>query len=366
LLSHELGQGGTDRVGAHLARGFAEAGFTVELIVLFGSAPAAESTLGLVGPNVAVRVLEAGRGSRHLDRLVVLPRLVARLREIAPDVVFSTGNNMNLATALAFHRARLDGARLVLKTTNPLIRPKDGPARRFVRRIRYGRAFDRADAVLTLSEAEAEMLCRTFPKAASRIAPVINPYVTPAMLDLPREPDREREVILSIGRLAPQKRFDMLIRAFAQVREPKARLVILGEGPQRRSLEALVHELGLRDRVSMPGYTPDVGPWLAGARLFALSSRYEGLPAVVLEAMAANCPVVTTDCFLSARTLVGEAEGCAVVPDPTPAALARAIEGVWSGDRPSTLRAVAERFTVEEGIRSHVDLLDDLLRPKTQ
>lgn len=140
--------------------------------------------------------------------------------------------------------------------------------------------------------------------------------------------------------------------------------MILGEGPDRPSLEALVRELGLGDRVAMPGYAPDVTAWLRRARLFVLSSRHEGLPAVVLEAMASECPVLTTNCFLSARTLVGEAEGCAVIADPVAESLARAIEACWVGERPSTLSKVAQRFSIANGVQSHVDAIREaLVRP---
>lgn len=359
---HELGQGGTDRVCAHLARGFAEAGFAVELIVLFGGAPTADAMLSLIGHGVTVRALNERRGSRHVDRLIVLPRLVAQLRASAPDVVMSTGNNMNWTTALAFQLARLGSARLVLKITNPVIRAKDGLLRRAYRRRRYAHAFGLADAVLTLCNRGAEQLARAFPDSAARFRPVINPYVTPAMLAPCNDAGCERDAILAIGRLAPQKRFDLLIRAFAEVREPGARLVILGEGPDRPSLEMLVRDLSLDGRVTMPGYVPDVGPWLRRARLFALSSRYEGLPAVVLEAMASGCPVVATDCFLSARTLVGGAEGCAVVTEAEPAAFARAIERCWSSSSSPGLPGIAERYSLSEGVRSHVEAVRRILQ----
>ncbi|WP_165374865.1 glycosyltransferase [Sphingomonas montana] len=358
---HEFGQGGTDRVCTHLARGCVDAGYAVELLVLFGRAPAAADMLALVGPDVTVRVLNQGRGSRHVGRLYVLRRFVARLRAVAPDVVVSTGNNMNWVTALAFRLARVDRSRLVLKITNPVLRPKDGPVRRLYRHMRYRRAFDKAAAILTLSDAETALLRRTFPGSAGRIQTVINPYVTPSMLSASDRGSGERDLILSIGRLAAQKRYDLLIRAFGEARIPGARLVILGEGPDRGALQALVRELDLAERVSLPGYQPQVEPWLRRARVFALSSRYEGLPAVVLEAMAANCPVVTTDCFLSARSLVGDAEGCAVVPDPIPSAFARAMESAWFQHPPSTLASVAGRYSIEKGAASHVASIGALL-----
>src|SRR6185503_9029583 len=100
-----------------------------------------------------------------------------------------------------------------------------------------------------------------------------------------------------------------------------ARLTILGDGPLRHSLEALARSLGIADRVDTPGYG-DVLPRLRQADLFVLSSDYEGLPAVVLEALASGVPVVTSDSFLAAREMLEGAPGCAVVPIRDPDALA--------------------------------------------
>jgi glycosyltransferase involved in cell wall biosynthesis len=131
-------------------------------------------------------------------------------------------------------------------------------------------------------------------------------------------------------------------------------LCIVGEGPDRASLEALVSELGLGNRVEMPGYTTDVGSWLARADAFVLSSVFEGLPAVVLEAMAFNCPVVSTDCFAAARELVGNAEQCHVVPSGDAEMLAARIDEVLAGrSRPTGLRQIAERYSIAAGVESH-------------
>jgi glycosyltransferase involved in cell wall biosynthesis len=159
---------------------------------------------------------------------------------------------------------------------------------------------------------------------------------------------------IAVGRLDRQKRFDLLLRAWARVRFPGAQLRIIGEGPERAALEALIRELGLENRVEMPGYSTDVSSWFAKADVFALSSDFEGLPQVVLQAMAFNCPVVSTDCFSAARELVGNAEGCHVVPRGDFAMLAARIdEALARRSRPTTLRQIAERYSLSAGVESH-------------
>ena len=154
-----------------------------------------------------------------------------------------------------------------------------------------------------------------------------------------------------------QKRFDLLIRAFARVQRTDARLIILGDGSDRKRLEQLVRSLGLTARVTLPGYVSDVAGWLKRANLFILPSRYEGLPAVALEAMAANCPVLSTDCFASARALLRMAPGCGIIEKADPLNLAQLIDSRLEGERPTTLRAIAQGHSVTGGIADHVKAL---------
>lgn len=360
LTVHVLGQGGTDRVCAHLARGFAEAGYNTEVLVLATGGQATAALLPLFGPNVLLTFLGARGRSRGSDIMRRFPALVRHLARSRPDIVLSTGNNMNWVTALAVRVAGI-GARLALKTTNPIARPKDSRLKVAIRHFGYARAFAMADTVLTLSDAETRQLCAAFPRQADRFRTVANPYITSAMLADshaprgPRGPRGPARLVLGIGRLEPQKQFDLLLEAFARLDDPAARLTILGEGPDRLVLERQIAALGIGDRVTMPGFVTDIAAWLARADLFVLSSRYEGLPAVVIEAMAANCPVVTTDCFAAARELVADAEGCAVVDGGHPDALARAMAASLAAPRPATLDTVARRYSVDTAIRDHID-----------
>lgn len=357
LILHKFSRGGSDRVAAYLARGFVAAGMEVELVVFCRGGEVEGLLSELVGNDIPIRYLGKTWGPRPLELAAGLPALVRHLRREAPDVVISTANNTSLVSAFGVRLAGLARARLFLKTTNPIATSRHTGLIRAIRRWSYRVIFGWTDAVWTLSEAESEEMRVAFPAFAGLFHAVANPYVTPAMLARPegaraRGPDK---TVICVARLTAQKRLDRLIAAFAHVRDRDARLLILGEGEDRPQLEAQIDRLGIGDRVSMPGYAADVARALNQADLFVLTSDYEGLPAAVLESMAADCPVMVTDCFPGARDLIAQGEGCAIIEDTAPQALAAQIDEALSRPRPTGLRAVAERYSIASGVRSHVE-----------
>jgi len=358
LVLHKFSRGGSDRVAAYLARGFSKAGFPVELVVFARGVEVEHFLLDLLG-DIPVRFI-GGRATRFrvLDLLAGLPAFVRYLRRQRPGVIVSTANNTALISAVGRALAGLRDARLVLKTTNPIASSRH---RGLVRRLRlwsYRQVFRTTDEVWTLSEEESAEMAAEFPAFAHIFHAVAQPYVTDAMIKSP-VPARKAAgpLILSIARMTRQKRLDRLLRAFAHVQDKDARLLILGEGEDRSDLEALSRELGIAQRVTMPGYLPDVARALHEADLFVLTSEYEGLPAAVLEAMAANCPVLSTSCFPSAGSLIGETEGCAIIDSIEPQALARQIDFMLKLPRPTSLVDVASRYSVPNGMAGHVEAL---------
>ena len=361
LVLHKFSRGGSDRVAAYLANGFRDAGMDVELTVLCRGGEVEHHLAELAG-DIPLIYLGRASGSRAWDLVRTFPALVQHLRRLGPDAVISTANNTALATAVAAKLAGLARTRLLLKTTNPIASSRHRGLAKALRRWSYARIFRWTDEVWTLSADESEEMRQAFPRFAPIFRDVRNPYVTPAMLAPARPAARPSgKTVVSIARLTAQKRLDRLIAAFAELRDPSARLLILGEGEDRAALERQAAELGLGERVSMPGYVPDVAAALHQADLFVLTSDYEGLPAAVLEAMAANCPVLCTDCFPAARTLLGEAEGCAIIEDVSPEPLARQMEGALRQPRPTSLRSIAERYSIKNGVRSHVEALQVVL-----
>lgn len=136
---------------------------------------------------------------------------------------------------------------------------------------------------------------------------------------------------------------------------PNVELVLVGEGPLRPRLEARAAALGLGSRVRFAGFAEDVTIWLRKADLLALTSDYEGLPAVAVEALACGVPVVATYCFDEAAALLGAAPGCRVVPRGNAAAIAGAIASALAAPRnPEALRTLARPYLVDTALRDHV------------
>ncbi len=226
-----------------------------------------------------------------------------------------------------------------------------------------------ADALIAVSNGVADDLSKTIGVDREKIRVVFNPSIDASNrpgLDV--SPNHEWfgqpkvPVIVAAGRLNPQKDFETLIRAFALVRERrKARLLILGEGPERQSLEFLVSSLGLEQDVVLPGYTDDPLPYFCEASLFVMSSIYEGFPNVLVEALACGAPVVCTDCESGPREILQDGRLGPLVPIKNPDRLAEAITQVLDapGDREARLRR-ADDFTVEETARRYLSVLRDV------
>lgn len=362
FILHKFSRGGSDRVAAYIARGFADAGMDVDLIVFIRKGEVEDILFELLGGNVSVRYLGRASGSRALDLFKGLFKCARLLRARKPDVVISTANNTALISAIAVRVAELRESRLVLKTTNPIATSRHTGLARRIRLWTYRIIFRWTDAVWTLSADESAEMREEFPEFAALFRDVANPYVTQEMLAGPQPISRRPagKTIISIARLTTQKRLDRLIAAFAHVQYQDARLLILGEGEERASLSALIAKLGLQGRVSMPGYVADVSQALHDSDLFVLASEYEGLPAALLEAMATNCPVLSTDCFPAARSLLGRLDGGGIIDDTGPVALGALMDRYLERPRPATLRKVAAGYSIDSGVSSHLDALNDL------
>ncbi len=185
------------------------------------------------------------------------------------------------------------------------------------RRLRWYQAmrkhYPKLEKLIAVSQGVADDVLNITGMSESRVAVVRNPTIAPDMLVAASEPvehpwfsaDSAVPVIMGVGRLTEQKDFATLISAFAKVRSQlEARLIILGDGGLRSELIAKATALGINDHIALPGFQNNPWAWMSKASVFALSSRWEGSPNTLTEAMALGIPVVSTDCPSGPRELL--------------------------------------------------------------
>lgn len=349
-----------------LANGFHAAGIPTDFLLLRSGGEGEQTLSKLLNPGVRLHTAGPPMGSRHLELIRGSHVIRGLAGAVRPGLVLASSSNMGLVTGIACRKLRQEGIRAAMKLTNPVIRPEDRHAmKKRYRRALYRFIFQHHDRILTLSDAERRYLQDISPQLSARFVTVPNAYVPSTLLsgDCPKNKcGAVGPRLLTIARMMPQKRLDVLLQAFARLKTPAARLTILGDGPLRRSLENLSRSLGVADRVEMPGFLDDVVPALRTADLFVLSSDYEGLPAALIEALACNVPVVTTDCFFGARQMLERSPYCAVTPVGNPVELARAMEATLAIGTPSGLREIAAAYEIEASIAAHISALAPLLQ----
>ncbi|MFP4696093.1 glycosyltransferase, partial [Thiohalospira sp.] len=166
-------------------------------------------------------------------------------------------------------------------------------------------------------------------------------------------------VVMGVGRLARQKGFDVLLPAFASLRRQLAvKLILVGEGAERAALQQQAEDLGIAEDVDLVGSVPDVFPWLRRASLYVLSSRYEGLPNVLIEALAAGAPVVSTDCPSGPREILEEGRLGPLVPVDDAEPLAAAMERTLQRPPPAgETEASLERFRSDRVAAQYLEFM---------
>jgi glycosyltransferase involved in cell wall biosynthesis len=306
----------------------------------------------------AARVVDL-RAGRLLLSLVPLTRYLRRER---PRVLVSSMSHANM---IAIWAAKLAGnntpVMVTVHNTMSESTKRTGRLEPYLLRTFY----PWADRVVAVSRGAADDLAGTSGLSRERIDVVYNPVITPAILQSARQtPDHpwfasgSPPIVLGVGRLTRQKDFPTLIRAFAEVRRQRpARLMILGEGEERASLEALVAELGLTEDVALPGFRDNAMAFMAGSALFVLSSAWEGLPTVLIEALAAGTRVVSTDCPSGPREILQDGRLGALVPIGDTAALAAAMAAALDRPRDRVPPEALAAFTRDAAVDHYLSLI---------
>ena len=358
---HSFAPGGVERDALRLLAALKREGLDVPVVMGRG-------TGAMAAPELDYHVLDRDGRTAAYETLWMIWRLPGLIRQLRPDVLYCAGNTYSIVAVMM--RLVLGRAcpPMVIKISNDLRRRDMIWPVRAVYHLWVRVQLRMMAGIVAMAPAAVDEIMAVGRVARGRISMIRNPCFVEAELDGLAGGGSGGECsggpgvrYLSVGRLVPQKNQALLIRAFAQVAGPDDRLVILGEGRRRGALEALVAELGLGDRVALPGHVDQPAAHYRAADVFVLSSDYEGLGVVVVEALAAGLPLVVTDCCVNMAELVADGRGRMVAVRDVEA-LAAAMRAAGDDVRAAVavnrqgMRALAAQFTVEAALPAQMAL----------
>jgi len=297
-----------------------------------------------------------------------LGALVHYLRQRRPRAIFAAKTYANLTAIWARSLSGIP-CRLVISERTALSQEIATEATVAWRHLLplLAHSYRKADVISAVSRGVADDLERLAHLPAGSVVALPNPLISPDTMAMaqasPNHPwfDGVVPVILAAGRLVPQKDFATLLRAFALLRQQGLphRLVIAGEGKERPALLGMIESLGLAGWVDLPGFVDNPLALMSRAALFVLSSRFEGLPGVLIQALSCGCPVVATDCPSGPREILLDGRLGPLAPVGDHEALARAMAATLAQppDR-SMLKDRAQDFSRDAVARRTAELLD--------
>ena len=360
VVIHDFQPGGVERIAIRLASWWAADG--VRVTVTCGTPtgplkPLLSERVSLIAP---ARELKRARFSRL--RLALFAARVAR--QSRPDVIFLPGNYyVGVGSVMKLVLGR-GCPRIVSKLSNPLHRGDRGRFRQwtFDRSIRWKTKF--SDHLVFMSSELQEDARTVIQDVLTKSIVIPQPVLDRVGRIKGRVEAKSDEAIelMAAGRLVPQKNIGLMIDALARLGTSSVKLTIFGEGPDRAKLETKITMLGLERHVELAGYTNDWQDRLQQARLFLLSSNFEGFPSVVIEALAAGVPVIATDCSPAIHSILKSDEFGTVVATGDPEAFACAIVECLRRSRPepSVLAKSVENFQLERSAQAYLSLFREL------
>jgi glycosyltransferase involved in cell wall biosynthesis len=364
IFAATSGHSGVDRVIRNLVRQFDAWGIGVDLLRIRGHGPEIDDQ-----SLTHTRLIDLG--TAHVNS--ALPALVRWLRRQRPAALLTDKDRVNRVAILARALAGADTRLAVrLGTTVSVNLAGRGWLERRLQRASIRHLYPRADVVLVPSQAVADDLSGYTGLARDHIRVVRSPIVTPGLTELAAAPADhpwlargEPPVIIGVGELGFRKDFATLVRAFAHVRRRRdCRLIILGRGRKGPELRTLAESLGIAADLDLPGFHPNPYAFMARAALFVLSSRWEGMPVALIEALACGTPAVATDCPSGPAELLTDGRCGTLVPVGDDLAMATAIDN-WLDRRPdpALLEQAVAPYLSDVSARSYLDQLGVIGRP---
>lgn len=352
LVISSLAAGGAERVITTLANHWAGQGHSVNLLTTHDQGKAPHY-------NLSESVSFSSVDSHHKGvarQISIIQSLRRKIKFTQPHIVISFLNYTNILTLVACRG--LACPVIVSERLDPRV-ISIGPAWSLARRLTY-----RQTACLVAQTPTAAALFEHM--APGRVVVIPNPVAT--AVERTQKPmdwgDDSRPTIISVGRLQHQKGFDIAFKAL-KLLPPKYdswRLIVLGEGKLRSELEQLRDDLGLQDRVMLPGRVTDPSPWLQNAQIFLMSSRSEGFPNALCEAMAAGLPVISTDCPSGPADIITPGVDGLLVPSEDSAAIANSLVQLMGSTElriklASAAPGICQRFSPESVLATWDDLI---------
>ncbi|MGI9490916.1 MAG: glycosyltransferase [Geminicoccaceae bacterium] len=355
LMVFSMGGGGVERMRINLAGELLRRGFATSIVVARSDGHWGRNR-SRIPPGVTFVDFEAHSWKAWRSSFQ------SYLKSERPRVVLAAMETAGV-TALWARRRASASTRIVVSSHVELSRhtKQDWPfSKRLVMTYLMRRLYRHADGVVAVSDGVADDLARFARLPRKKITVINNPVVTEHLLEaknqLPDHPwlsDVSDPLMIAVGRLTKQKDFGTLLRAFALMRQQRpARLMILGEGEDRSSLEALARDLGIEQHVQMPGFVPDPLSYVSKASVFVLSSAWEGFGNAIVEALACGCPVVSTDCPSGPREVLGGGEYGRLVAVGDHQALSEAVLDVLKNP-------LASHELTKRAMEFHVDKIVD-------
>ena len=379
LIISSLSSGGAERAMSVMANYWAEKGWRITLLTFDdGSEPPFYD----LHPTIMHRPLGiAGHSATQMQGVVNnlkrLRVLRVAIRESDPQAVLSFLTSTNILTILSTLWLRIP---VIVSERTSLTHHRAGKAWKFLRLWIYPRT-----TCLVLQTQDALAYFSAAVRRKARIIP--NPVTAPpvpsgeqfaglyrthrqAQADDGKVKSKKKgKTIIAMGRLSQEKGFDRLLKAFAEIshKHPEWSVIVWGEGDLRPKLEAVRDELGLKGRVSFPGYTREPFEEMRQADLFVLSSHYEGFPNVLCEAMACGLPVVSFDCPSGPREIIRDGIDGVLVPPGDAGALASAMDRLMDDESERERLAarapeVVERFGLEKVMGMWEAVLHDAIK----
>ena len=349
-----LGDGGVGRMRLNLFKEMLSCNLEIDLLVGRTTGPYVQK----VDPKV--RIIPLGT----TNAITSLPKLCRYLRSSRPLALVSDSVRLNVGALRARWLARV-GTRILTSVHLPLSRKiRLRPSSKQKKELRtIQKYFPLNHRIIAVSDGVARDMVNNLGLPEPKIQVIYNPVVTPQLneesmgnVDHPWFSATDVPVVISVGRLDAQKDFPTLFKAFALFRKHvEARLVILGIGKERSNLQRLADQLDIREVVDLPGFMTNPYKYMAKARLFVMSSIWEGFGNVLVEAMAVGLPVVATDCHYGPREALADGRFGPLVPVGDAPALAKAMIDVYHNPLPaSDLKMRASQFSAADSARQYM------------